>query len=379
MISDPVERWKSRLGDSTWGTYENWWSVFLKHFEIVDAAELLKFDIQKASDLAADFYNWLKREGYSSKSCNGGYVTVRSFYSHNGIKLEKMDSKFQGLVELESRVTLTQKQVFDLVYEVSNVRDRGAVSLCFQGGQRDGVVSCLKVGNITTRNWETAGVVIFDVPAFLPDASGRNVNKRCIDYRFGILNDAAAFIAAHLQERRVAGEQLTSESWLFRSHRVHRVPINYSSPIVAPIQGTHINRAVTEAAERLGIQTSKKGRRGCCRAGIHAQMGRRYFNTQLRVAGVDSDLRNFLMGHKVGYGGAYDQFDETEIIAALESARSRLTFSPHPLDEVERKKQMILDSLRQVMNPDRFVEMQRLVLEQKSLEGLNVVLAEIRR
>lgn len=85
------------------------------------------------------------------------------------------------------------------------------------------------------------------------------------------------------------------------------------------------------------------------------------------------------MGHKVGYGGAYDQFGEAEIIAALESARSRLTLSPHPLDEVERKKQMILDSLRQVMNPDKFVEMERLVLEQKSMEGLNVVLAEIRR
>jgi hypothetical protein len=61
---------------------------------------------------------------------------------------------------------------------------------------------------------------VFNIPEFLPNEHGKNVNKREVKYRFGILNDVARFIKLHLDERERAGEKIEYDSWLFRSRMV---------------------------------------------------------------------------------------------------------------------------------------------------------------
>lgn len=139
MISNPVERWKLRLGESTWKTYEPKWNTFLRIMKIADPKELLVMSQQDASDLAVEFYDYLKREGYSKQSCTLGYATVRSFFSHNNKPLEKFHKKFSGKTQYEQGHSMTQKEVFQLVEAVPKWYKKLAVAICFQAGQRRGV------------------------------------------------------------------------------------------------------------------------------------------------------------------------------------------------------------------------------------------------
>jgi len=379
MISDPITRWRNSITGSSWETYSTWWRIFERFikekYNIISVDELIKFSLQDCGDIASAFHSWLQIQGYSSSSCSCAYNTVRSFFSYNGITFAKVgSSKFKGHSEFEARVVLTQKQVFQIIEAIHNYRDKAASAITLMG-QRDGLVCCLKVKYIQTKDWKTASVIVFDVPDFVPDVSGRNQNKRNVRYRFAILNDVAQFIKLHLEERERAGERITPESWLFRSRRVDgRVKVDFSDPRISPIKSGYLNALIERAAEKLGFQWSVQTRRGRKRWAIHAQIGRRYFKTQTRLAGVDPELREFMLGHVVGYGGAYDKYDEREVSAAMEQVRSRLALSPQPLDEVERKRQNFLDAGRVALSPEKYAELEKLLLTCKSTSELEVTL-----
>lgn len=334
-------------------------------------ADLLKLDSMKATDLAAEFHSYLQKQNYSSNSCATAYCTVRSFFAYNGVKLAKAGSKFEGLTEIESGRKLTQKEVFRLVQAIPNYRDKGAMGCLFQGGQRNSIVCCLKLKYITTRDWKSAVAVVFEIPKFVPDQNHKNVNKRKIQYRFGILNDVARFIALHLEEREQAGEKVTSESWLFRSRVVGKAKITFSDSRVVPIKRCYLNQVVKRAAVKVGIQSTIRGRRdsiASARSTVHAHTGREYFKRQMRLSGVDPELRQFMMAHKLAYGGAYDKFGVTEITNAMEQARGRLALTPEPLEELDLRKQGILDSARTFMPAERFAELEQLMLNAKSTQ-----------
>jgi hypothetical protein len=132
------------------------------------------------------------------------------------------------------------------------------------------------------------------------------------------------------------------------------------------------------AAVKIGIQSENKGIRSVRKA-VHAHVGRRYFKKMMRLSGVDPELRDFMMGHKVKYERAYDEYDEAEITNALEQARPRLTLSPQPLDEVERKRQNLLDSARLMlslnqMSPEKYADIERIMLTCKSTVELEAAL-----
>jgi hypothetical protein len=378
LISDPVERWKNSLGDSTWETYVVWWKIFKRFaeekYKIVSADELVKLSPQDAGDVASAFHSWLQSQGYSSSSSSCAYGTVRSFFSYNGIRLAKAGSKFKGHSEFESRVVLTQKQVFQTIEAIHNYRDKAASAIALMG-QRDGLVCCLKVRYIQTKDWKNASVVVFDIPDFVPDINGRNQNKRNVKYRFAILNDIVQFIKLHLEERERAGERITSESWLFRSRCIGRgIKVSFSDSRVSPIRSGYLNSLIKRAAEKLGFQWTVQTRRGHKRFAVHAQIGRRYFKTQTRLAGVDPELREFMLGHVVGYGGAYDKYDEREVSTAMEQARTRLSLTPEPLDELERRKQALLDSARLMLKPEALERLQLDLQKANTSEEIDVVL-----
>jgi integrase len=359
-----IERWKSHVAESTWvRCYKQHWDAFLT-LTGATAEELVKLTPREASDWAIAYYNKMKARGFSSKYCSAGYCAIRSFFAYNGVRLEKMSKQFTGKTQYKTYQQITPKQVFQMVEAVKNWRDKAAVGVVFQGGQRDGAVASLKLKHIITPNWEGAGAVVFDVPEFLPDVNGRNVNKREVHYRFGVLNDVVRYLKFHLDERREKGESITGESWLFKTNAAQR-RVNYEKNKVFPICGAYINNVVVRAAEVIGIQSYMQTRIGKKRAQVTGQSGRTYFKTQTRLAGVDPDLREFMIGHTLPYAGAYDRFGVSEVTAALEQARSRLALTPEPADELEKKKQTFLDAARLLKSMMPQEEFERFTVELK--------------
>jgi len=52
----------------------------------------------------------------------------------------------------------------------------------------------------------------------------------------------------------------------------------------------------------------------------------------------------------------------------MEQARGRLALTPEPLDQLERRKQGILDSARTIMPAEQFTELERLLIQAKSTQ-----------
>jgi hypothetical protein len=143
---------------------------------------------------------------------------------------------------------------------------------------------------------------------------------------------------------------------------------------VRPITPDYINHVVADAAAKIGIQEWVKTGRGRLKAVVHAHSSREYFKTQTRMAGVDPDLRNFMVGHEMPYGGAYDKFAESEIVDAMEKSRSRLSLTPEPLDELERRKQLLLDSARLLLKPEGLEKLKLELNKACTSEEIDVVL-----
>jgi len=102
-------------------------------------------------------------------------------------------------------------------------------------------------------------------------------------------------------------EDLDSDSWLFRSHsrrftdnKVRKVARDTAGACLSVFRAGTIIRKL---AKSRGIQ-QKYGKRYL----FHPHGFRRYWKHQLRVDGVDSVLLYYMMGHVVGYGGAYDRW-----------------------------------------------------------------------
>ena len=113
-----------------------------------------------------------------------------------------------------------------------------------------------------------------------------------------------------IEDRIDNGEKLGEESWLFRSYS-QTITGNRRNPIRAaknapgkPLTPGTIRDIIHFAARRAEIQ----GKASEKRYEIHPHIFRRYWNMRMQEAGLSEDLREYMMGHKLPYGGAYSKW-----------------------------------------------------------------------
>ena len=111
---NPMVRWERRIGEQMFNRYKLDFEKFLARNKVTDPSELLKLSLLDATDLAEEFYDYMIAEKYSNSKASNAYTAVRSFYSHNGMKLGKVQKKFQGHAEYTTDYVCTQKQVIDM-------------------------------------------------------------------------------------------------------------------------------------------------------------------------------------------------------------------------------------------------------------------------
>ena len=94
--------------------------------------------------------------------------------------------------------------------------------------------------------------------------------------------------------------------------------------------------AVKHAAKKAGIQSTRTV--GISRDGrvkrkheVHSHVFRRSWKHSMRTAGVtDADLLNFMLGHELPYGSAYDKFSADFVRKEYSKAEPQLTVMVSP-------------------------------------------------
>lgn len=308
-----VKRWLSNFPDrpNTKRSYLTWLLRFTTWIG-KDPSILIKEgkrDPIGTHDLLKAFYNQLIEEGFSSNTAVLAYQALRSFYRWNEVNLGRTPRGFKGRVEYASSYVLSQEDVARMVKACENLRDQALIAFLAQSGQRCGVITALRFKHVR-HGLERGGYpLIVDVPPILRNEKGINVNKLGDTYRFALGRDTIALLRDMLKERKSFNEPLDDESWLFRSYAAVREDI--PKPIRAskmergrPLTTAAIREIVHKIAKRAGIQrkASKK------RYEIYPHSFRRYWNMRMQEAGLSEDLRDFMLGHRLPYDGAYSKW-----------------------------------------------------------------------
>jgi len=266
-------------------------------------------DPSSTHDLLKTFYNHLLEEGFSSNTAVLAYQALRSFYRWNDVSLGRTPRGFKGRVEYASSYVLSQEDVIRMAEACESVRDQALIAFLAQSGQRCGVVTALKIKHVR-RGLERGGYpLIIDVPPVLRNEKGVNVNKLGAAYRFALGRDSITLIRDMLKERKSFGEPLDDESWLFRSYATVREdalkPVRASKAERGrSLTTAAIREIVHKTAKKAGIQrkASKK------RYEVYPHSFRRYWNMRMQEAGLSEDLRDFMLGHRLPYDGAYSKW-----------------------------------------------------------------------
>ena len=286
--------------------------------ELVD---LGRKSVEDAHDLLKMFYNSL---GLASKTKMTMYAALRSFYRANGVVLSRKPRTYRAVVEYEPRRLYSQDEVAWLVDTAHNMRDKALITLLAQSGQRVSVVVSLRTRHIDVNQ---SSPIVVDVPAILRNKHGINVNKAQVPYQFALGEDSKIYLNLMIQERAERGEPLGSESWLFRSYserlaekEVRKVKLSKPGK---PLSVAQVGNIVRNAAEKRGIQ-QRFGKR-CL---FHPHGFRRYWKHQLRMGGVDPGLLDYMMGHILPYGGAYDRWTVDDIRKQYKRAENYVSLRP---------------------------------------------------
>jgi len=307
-----VEKWLRQFADSpnTLTTYLYYFNRFVKWSGMNpdDYIEMAHRDMPRAFSILKDFYSHLLTK-VASKTASCAFSTVRSFLVWNDLHPPRTPRRFKAYREHEPEYTPTPEDVARMVDAATNLRDKAVIAFLPQSGQRVRVLTALRYKHVKDDLEAERVPIIVRVPEVLLAMRGINVNKNRVSYKFALGGDAAYFLKLMIEERRRQGEEITDDSWLFRGYAYlpegsiapRRVPRGAPGP---PISTQRIREIVHRAAWSAGIQ--RKGPGKIYR--IHPHVFRRFFNTQLRSAGVDRIDREYLLGHRLPYAGAYDKY-----------------------------------------------------------------------
>ncbi len=280
-----------------------------------------KQDPETAHDQLKTFYNTIQLSQGTKMSI---YQANRSFYVANRVHLGKKPRTYRMTVEYESRKLYTQNQVAQLVDAADNPRDKALVTFLAQTGQRIGITTSLRLRHI---DLEQATPIIVEVPAIIRSSKGFNVNKAQTPYHFALGEDTAMYLRLMVKDREDRGEILGPDSWLFRSqskwvgkNRVRKVARSTSGLCLSVSRAGEIVRSL---AEKRGLQ-EHYGKRYL----FHPHGFRRYWKHQLRMGGVDPVLLDYMMGHVVAYGGAYDRWTLKDIRGQYRNAENFVCLHP---------------------------------------------------
>jgi len=162
----------------------------------------------------------------------------------------------------------------------------------------------------------------------LPELRLRHLEKIDNIYKFTIYENSneeyiafctpecADAIDSYLQMRRRFGENVTSDSLLIREQFDSRSRINKKQ---RQLKSYTLARKLIDLSTRCGVRTNK----------VKVCHGfRKFFTTQCVNARINPEIREMLLGHKIGLASVYYKPTEQEMLEEYEKAIDNLTINP---------------------------------------------------
>lgn len=287
------------------------------------------------------------------------HATVRNFlfgikkwYEVNGVKAEWEKIELPTSTETsETDRSPSKEELKTLLTHASGSRDRATILILTSSGLRLGTLLSLKVGNV---NFDYPDVACIKVER----QRGRKfVGKRSrgqgkVFYTF-ITAEAKEELKKYLEERKRAGEKLTSES-----------------PLIGDVY--HKGKFLTiEDFQRVWYRLLKRaglGEKSNKWYKLHLHTLRKYFRSN--CIGVDPSYREHWMGHKGGYlDDSYFRAEEERHLIEYRKAIPHLTVYSTPMEEEQLRKKSLLDFAKlQGFNEEKLRRLEDVLARSKNVD-----------
>ena len=260
----------------------------------------------------------LRDEGKSYAAILNYLNAVKGFYKINDIVLNvhKINKYMPEQIKVKKDRAYTHEEI-SKVLDVADERMRVVILLLASSGIRLGAIP-----TIGLRNLEDNKLTVYE-----------NTREEYITF---ITPECKKAIDFYLDMRSRYGEKLTDSSYLIRE----QFDIRDQFAIRNPKQVTHklIQWKLMSLAEKSGIR--KRGSNKSSHQDIMIAHGfRKFFTTQLVNSKINPEIREMLLGHKIGLRSCYYKPSIDEMYSEYEKAIDNLTIDPE--NRLQRKVEML--------------------------------------
>jgi integrase len=265
-----------------------------------------------------DFVIKMKEKGKGYASLHNYVTTVLSFYRINDIVLNQ--SKISKFMPEQIRVRrdrgYTHGEISKLL-EIADERIRVVILLLASTGIRIGAIPDLRL-----RNLEKKGDVYYKITIY------ENFKQEYFTY---CSHECAHAIDSYLDFRKRYGEKLEPNSFVIREQFDVRNQFAIGSPIKTKPRSLAFK--LMDLAYRAGIRQKEhllKGQSCSDGASLRKEVAiahgfRKFFTTQCINSKINSEIREMLLGHKIGLASCYYRPSEDEMLSEYEKAIELLT------------------------------------------------------
>lgn len=270
----------------------------------------------------------LKKQGKNYASIAGSIVPIKTYYQINGITLnvKLIDRMLPEQRKVKTDRAYSHSEISKLL-EIADERSRVIILLMASSGIRIGAVPFIKLKDLDNMKLTVYG-------------SSRE------EYFTFITPECKKSIDSYLDFRQRYGENTNDESYLIIKQPNIR---NIVKP--RPVSVTLLQYKIYDLCDRAGIDKNN----------ISVAHGfRKFFTTQLINSKVNPEIREMLLGHKIGLASAYYRPTEQEMYAEYEKAIDSLTINEE--NRLRRKVEVL------TMDESRLARLERVIerLEKKN-------------
>ena len=274
---------------------------------------------------------------HSRSHARGTIVAVMCLYRTNYVDLHMVAPK--NYVEHTDRIP-TLEELRQMVDATSGPLMRAIIIFSAQSGQRVGIVASMRYGMVRKGLESGECPLRVDVPPGLTLPNGKRANKNRARYSFFIGRDAVDALNTYLEVRRVRGDRLTDDAFLFTSEKQFR-------GTYVPLDGDAINRLVRRAAINAGLIEEVKNSSRRKRYGIHHHCMRKFWQTAMEQAGVARSWFDYMMGHTLSaLDRAYSHPTSENLLEAYGRAEKYVSVSRYLPDAEKLKYETLLEATR---------------------------------
>ncbi len=265
-----------------------------------------------------DFIMTLREQGKQYSAIHNYVSAITAFYKINDVLLNITKiSKFMPEPKRARKDKAYSQDQIGYLLEIADERMRAVILLLASTGMRIGAVPSIKVKNLEKLN-DVYKITVYD--GFRQE------------YLTFCTPECARAIDSYLQTRSRYGEKITQDSFLIREQYDSRnqFAVRRSQ---RQVRSRTLSWKLVTLAERCGIrQREQIVEGGPAAASIRKEVSiahgfRKFFTTQVADIKVNPEIREMLLGHKIGLMSAYYRPTEQEMYAEYEKAIDSLTIN----------------------------------------------------